>query len=284
MALSRLKDLVENCYEDGQFTIAGFRKVPAVATTAGIWSDLTMAPGNPKPNYYVGTEKTATVFDSVSGLWHGGNVSPAEKYLHKLTMIANGSANQAGTYIICDFLLFYPLVDMDSTDEQTLTNVTTLPRYTDGVGVRAFLVATNPFIGGQQVYINYTDTSGVAGNQSAIHTTNTGATIGQIVNCGTTGAFNYGPFIRLANGHTGLRSVESVTFLGPNGGLASLVLCRPLVTIQINEISAAVEFDFLIDHPSLPQIYDGAVLGFIFQPSGSVASVAYNGTITTVFN
>jgi len=283
VSITRLKDVVENCYNNGQYTMSGFRKVPAIASTAGTWSDLTMAPGNPKPNYYVGAELTATVLEARSGLCHGENVSPLKKYLHKVTLGGIGSANQAGTYILCDFLLFYPLVDMDSTDEQTMINTTPLPRYTDGKGVRAFLVATNPYIGGAQFITKYVNQSGDT-VYSCPNVSNSATLIGTIVNSTTTGVNNVGPFIQGAGGAQGIRRVESVQFLAPNGGLASLVLCVPLATIIVNEISAFSEEDFLSFNPSLPRIYDGAVLGFIFCPTGSVAAAQYTGVITTIFN
>ena len=86
MTISNLRDVVQNCYNSGQYTISGFRKVPALASAAGTWSDLTMAPGNPKPNYYTGAELTSTVLDARSGLFHGESQSPKEKYLHHISI------------------------------------------------------------------------------------------------------------------------------------------------------------------------------------------------------
>lgn len=283
MTVSRLKDVVTSCYENGQYTMSGFRKVPALTSAAGIWSDLTMAPGNPKPNYYTGTELRSTVLDARSGLFHGESVSPKQKFLHKITIGGYGSANQVGTYILCDFLMFYPLVNMDSTGEQTLTTITTLPRYTTGDGVRAALVATNPFIGGAQFNITFTDSSG-ASAESFVHTSNTGANIGSIVNSNVGGTGTYGPFIQVPASCQGIRSVNSIEFYGPNGGLASLVLVKPLATLTINEVSATAEFDFLLDRPTMPRIYEGAVLGFLFCPAGSVAALQYSGVISTIWN
>jgi hypothetical protein len=285
MTIKRLKDIVEDCYADGNYTIAGFRKNAAVTSTAGLWTDVTMAPGNPKPNYYTGTELNATVFDSRCSLNHGGNVSPKTKYLHTITMIGNTSAGQVGTYYLCDFLLYYPLIDMDSTSLQEFSNVTALPRYADGMGVKAYLVATNPYIGGQQYYITYTDQDGNEGCTSRVVTSNVGGNIATITNSNNSStAGSYGPFIELTPNCLGIRSVQSIQFLGPNGGLGCLVLCKPLATIIVNEISAAVEFDFLTQKPSLPIIQDGAVLGFIAMCTGTLATFPLNGTIRTIFN
>jgi len=51
------------------------------------------------------------------------------------------------TMVLCDYLMFYPQVDMDSLDPQPLVNDITLPRYESGEGVRMFLVAQYPYVG-----------------------------------------------------------------------------------------------------------------------------------------
>ena len=61
-------------------------------------------------------------------------------------MIAAASATlttaQNMTTIWLDYLLYYPFIDMDAAGEdQTMTNGVTLPRFTDGAGVRMMAVA-----------------------------------------------------------------------------------------------------------------------------------------------
>jgi hypothetical protein len=68
---------------------------------------------------------------------------------------------------------------------QLFDNTITLPRYTDGVGVRAFVVATNPFVGGASFSVNYTDANGSTYNTDPIITPTT-TNIGTIMN--STGA------------------------------------------------------------------------------------------------
>lgn len=284
MGFRNLGQFIQNCYEEGRVNEFAFRKVPAIASAAGIWGDLSMAPGNPRPNYYVGTELSATTLNGSYGLYHGGNVSPSTCHLHKI-LIGSVSAGLApAQFILCDYLLFYPLVDMDSTDEQFLDNTVTLPRYTDGVGVQAFLVATNPFIGAAQFYINYTDTDNVS-KQSPLHTTNNSTFIGAFQNCANpTQAGGNGAFIKLEQGSRGIKRIDSVTFLSPNGGLGALVLVKPLATVNLNEITAFAEYDFLLMKPSLPRIYDGAYLNFICASGASYASAPVTGIITTVWS
>jgi hypothetical protein len=282
---NNLRAVIDQAYEQGKFTYATFRKVSAIASTAGYWVDLSMTTGNPTPNYYVGGELEATIPTSwyKKGLWHGGDVSPDKKFLHKITMIGTGATSTPAPLILCDYLLYYPLIDMDSTDIQPFDNTTTLPRYTDGLGVQAFLVATNPYIGGQAFQINYTNSDGVSGRVSKISLTNTSTFIGTIVNSHTAGLNQYSAFIQLMAGDKGIRSVESITFMGANGGLACLVLVKPIATMMIREVGAFSEFDFIKDKPSFPRIYDGAYLNFLVMPPGTIASAPYIGEITTIW-
>ena len=37
---------------------------------------------------------------------------------------------------LLDYLMFYPLIDLDDDVEQVMDNTVTLPRYDDGAGVR----------------------------------------------------------------------------------------------------------------------------------------------------
>lgn len=299
-----LREIIDDAYTKGKYCYSTFRKVSATAAVAGFWVDLSMTTGNPVPNYYVGAELTATIpgitTDGIQtwykkGIWHGGSVLPDQKRLHKICLLGTAAAVGPAPFILCDYLLYYPLIDMDNTDEQLFTNygpivttitdptAPTLPRYSDGVGVMAMLVGTNPYIGGQAFRINYTNSNGVAGRISKRTATNTSTNIGTIINSGITTAMSYGAFIQLQPGDIGIRSVESITFEGSNGGLAVLVLVKPLVTLMTKGIDAFCEFDFIKDKPSLPRIYDGAYLNLITMPSATVAAVPIIGEITTIW-
>ena len=65
-----------------------------------------MSPGNPKVNYSVGDIATATMLDGRYGLYHGGNVSPKTKHLHKFGMFTAAATVAPVTFILCDYLLF----------------------------------------------------------------------------------------------------------------------------------------------------------------------------------
>jgi hypothetical protein len=294
---TRLRDVIDEAYTQGKYTYSTFRRVFPFATVAGYWADLSMGSGNPVPNYYIGAELTATVPTNWyrKGFWHGGSVSTDKKFLHKICIFCGTAAGAPAPFILCDYLMYYPIIDMDSIDEQFFTNygltitdttdptVPILPRYVDGKGVMAFLVASNPYIGGQAFRISYTNTNDVSGRISKRTITNTSTNIGTIVNSGTTGVQQYGCFIQLESGDIGIKSVQSITFEGSNGGLAVLVLVRPIATLMTREITAWAEFDFIKDKPSLPRIYDGAYLNLLVMPSATIAAVPIIGEITTIW-
>lgn len=269
---------------NGSYQVSSFRKVPAIATTAGTWADLSMATGNPKPNYYVGAELTATVLNGNNGIYHGQGVSPSKKILKEILIQSPTAGAASATYMLLDYLLFYPLVDMDVTDPQEFDNTVTLPRYTNGQGVQAMLVATNPYIGGQSYTISYTNQDGVSGRTSVTSVSNTATNIATLVSGSSAVNDSQGPFIPLQSGDTGIRSVQSITFSGPNGGLAALVLVKPIATMYLIETTAPHERNYLIDMPSLPVIQDGAYLNFIILPSASIASGVITGLATFVWS
>jgi hypothetical protein len=292
-----LKELIEAAYIDGKHSYSTFRRVNPFITVAGYWADLSMSTGGPPPNYYLGTELRATVPTDWyrKGLWHGSAALPDKKYLHKVCLLGTAAAAAPAPFILCDYLMYYPLIDMDSTEEQLLINygpvetmvlspeAAVLPRYTDGVGVQAFLVATNPFVGGAYFQIKYTNEHNVSGRLSGITLTNTSTNIGTILNSHTAGLLRYGAFIQLQQGDQGITSVQAITFSVPNGGLAALVLVKVIATMMTKDPAAWAEFDFVRDKPSLPRIYDNAYLNLLVMPSATIAAVPIAGEITTIW-
>lgn len=273
---------LNECYTSGRWWECAWRKVPAIASTPGIWSDLSSSPGTPKPNYYVGAELTATALSGNDGLFHGGNVAPATKHLHKIVAQSASAGHAPAEYKLLDYLLFYPLIDMDSTDPQTMVNTVTLPRYADGIGVEAMLVATNPYLGGAVFSITYVDADD-ATVTSCVGVSNLATLIGTVVHSGAPTVAGGGTFIRRRAGCRGIKRVVSITFLAPNGGLAALVLVKPLATFMTNEIGTPCEYDFATQKPSLPRILDGAYLGMIGTSGSSWAAAPVSGTMTVVW-
>jgi len=282
MSIKKLRELVEQCYLGGKNCITSFRKVPAIASTATGVIDFSMAPGNPRANFYTGDALTATLLNTNYGIWHGGNVAPATKILRKIDFVFPPATITPMEMYALDYLLFYPLIDMDSTDPQYFDNTVTLPRYTDGVGVKAFLVATNPYVGGASFTIDYINQNDQL-KTTRLQTTNTHTYIGTIVHSGASAGAS-GTFINTPDGDY-IKRVVSITFMAPNGGLAALVLCKVLTTVTTYNVAPAKqEWDCLLMKGELPIIQDGAYLNFIGQVNGSAAATVTTGLIETVWN
>jgi hypothetical protein len=271
----------------GRTHFCGFRKVPSQATTATWWADLSMAAGNPAPNYYAATPLAAKhltgrlVADgdiSFPGIFHGDNKSPASKHLTGLGLMTPTAA-MVGEYLLMDYLMYYPFVDGDDTGEQSMVNTATLPRYESGDGVQVMAVALTPTTGSGTFTFNYVDQNGNT-QTSPVQTCATAANIATIVTSAPAVTGANGPFLQLAAGSTGVRSITSATFSVANGGLVALVLVKPLVGLAIREISTMAETTSVVMRPGAPRIYDGAYLNLIVRVEGSIAAGLLTGYAT----
>jgi hypothetical protein len=261
-----------------------FRKLPSQATVANTWVDLSInsGTGNPVPNYYASTPLTSATLTFNEGLYHGGAVSPDKKYVARMMASVQTGAPLPMTLTLCDYLLYYPFIDMDSTDTQTMVNSVALPRYTTGAGVQLMMVAHTTYVGSQFFTITYVNQAGVAGRVTPTQRINTAGNAYSMVTGGAT-AFSQGPFISLQAGDTGIQSITDITFQAGGGGLCALVLVKPLATFAVRGIDASTERDFFMETIEMPQIFDGAYLNFIACPNGSLASVPIFGDATFVW-
>lgn len=266
----------------GQHKMLSFRKVPAVVTGQGTWYDYSMSPGNPAPQYYAAAPLVAQTLSRSSdgGIQHGGNVSPGSKYLRKLTVIVRAAGGVPQRMYLLDYLMFYPFVDMGTSDPQTMTNTQVLTRYTSGAGVKIMPVLVAPHsLVGDTFTVTYTNSSGVAGRVTPLHTMSTAISVnGTILTTQQSGADRNGAFMTLQSGDVGVRSIESVQCTaGTDVGLFTLALVVPLAEMTVRGIDAPVEKDFYIDAAKIPQIVDDAYLNFICCPTGSLSAVQVTG-------
>jgi len=264
----------------GQEWYTTFRKTPGNLTATGVWFDLSMTPGNPKANFYIGAQFESTALNGNFGIYHGQGVGTGyRKFIKSIGMMV--PAATPATFTLLDYLLFYPLIDMDDSNEQGLDNVISLPRYSTGVGVKAMLVATNPYIGGGTVTITYTNSAGVSGRTSTMNTSTTGS-IGTLVGASSSTQTG-GPFFPLMSGDVGIRSVESIRFSQAIGGIGALVLVKPLANICALEAGTWNEIDYAIETTSYPVVQDGAYLGFIGMSTGSIGTFSIIGNCTFIW-
>jgi hypothetical protein len=175
------------------------------------------------------------------------------------------------------------------TDAGTGTHTMTVqvPRYDDGAGVRMFLEArATTGATAHNIAYTYTDQAGNTGNTNPVTVAATAsAIVPHIVHSGTA-ANNYGPFLPLASGDTGIRSVDGVHITAASGtaSTAVLVLVRPLAQVALSVVGLMTEKDLLNQIPSLPRIRDGACLGWIYGTgAATVASSTFSGATECVW-
>jgi len=285
MGLRTIGEVI-NCELEGRVRNYIWRKTPSQATTLGIWFDVSMSPGKPEPKYWFDAAPLtakAIYQSSDGGLYHGPNVSPSEKYLRTITTHASVVTALPMNAILCDYLLYYPTTDDGTTDEQVMDNTVTLPRYTDGNGVQILAVTVGPRTGGQKFTITYTNSDGIAGRVTSGTTQNTSTVLGSVTGSNTATINASNPFIGLQGDDKGVRSIESITMLGSDVGLMSLILVKPLVQTQFREATVPYEKDFLIPTSDLIRIYDNAFLSFICLPLGTLAATTLRGDLKVIW-
>ena len=278
---------IADAEQDGFTFLSGWRKQPTQTTGAGVWFDLSMSPGNPRPNNYIGPSGVFTPMSQSSdgGIPHGGNVAPKKKMLRVFEAQTATAGAVPLTLHLLDYLGFYSFIDESDTDEQFLDNTAGLSRYTDGNGVRIMPVVVAPQVGGSAGFVvTYTNSDGVAGRKTPRHIIGTQAINGTIASSGGSVADSRAPFMALQAGDTGVRLIESIQFDGVGDiGLLALVLVKPIAKHYIRGVDAPSERDYFTDDSALPIIQDDAYLNLLSLPAGNLSGAPIFGYIKTLW-
>lgn len=277
---------IADAERDGQTFFSGWRKQPTQTTATGIWFDLSMSPGNPVPNYYIGPSGVFTPLaqSTDGGIPHGANVSPMTKILRTFEAQTATATAAPLTLQLLDYLGFYPFIDESVTDEQFMVNSVAVPRYPDGDGVQMMPVVVAGHTGGQTFKVGYTNQAGVSGRWTPQHVMGTQIVNGTIVSSAGSVANSRAPFMALQEGDTGVRTMDSIIFEGVGDiGLISMALVKPIAGHYIRDITAPAERDLSMDRGALPIIKDDAYLNMVALPVGTLAAAPIMGYIKTLW-
>lgn len=291
MGFSSMDDFINKTSTLGQALRVDWNKnfLPTTAAAAGEWHCLAKGAGNPDGGsiYNTGTnlafQATSDSTATAGGIKHGGNVSPATKHIVNASAFSGAVTSCPAVLMLVDLLGFYRVSSVTTTTAQTLNNTVTLPRYTSGAGVQAFMWNTNTVAMGAatpNLSINYTNSAGTAGRitPGVLPVGKTACPNGQILYSGT-GAGKYGPFMPLQGGDAGIRSIQSVTISTSYlSGEFSIGLCKPILTLPLTTVGVASERDLMNQVPSLPQVQDGAnLVWMIYDGVATPVNTAYFG-------
>lgn len=285
---------------DGRSWLSFFRKVPpSTATIAGQWFDYSTASGVPVPNYYASAPLVAATLEGREGIYIPEQNTA--RYLKQTVVMSaaasvTGTTNQNQPLMLLDYLLYYPFIDLDAAgEEQVMDNTVTLPRYTDGVGVQAMIVAQAPTVGGGSLTLKYIDDQDVERTTSTIFCA-AAQPSGALVTA-VAAAAGISPFAPLNAGVRGIKSIVSATVAVANGGLAAVVLvkphemsyareeCRRPTSSPTESYGDAAEIERVRMRAGAQELKAGAFLGWIgYGVAGSLASAPLVGMIESFWS
>lgn len=264
-----------------------FFKTSSPAGVAGRWYDAAVGAGIPVYQAYVGQQYEATLLigEFNRGIYTGPTPSAGQtKHLFALSA-GTSTASVPLTMLLADYLMFYPLIDMDSLDPQDMSNPVSISRYTSGEGVQAYLVVAAPMSSSGTVTVTYTNSEGTANRTSTFGISSTG-TIGRIANNidSTLGVGAASPFIPLANGDKGIRSIQRVTCNASMGGFCHIVLVKPLATHVVREQNTEAETVFFTHKANCVQIQNNSYLNFLILNNTTSSPAPLRGFLQFTWN
>lgn len=260
MGFSSYDNLISTITQSGQFNDYNSFKVSGANIIAGCWHTTWLDVGFPG----AGTAPYASpgnTYTNAGTANNGGitlpSVSPANRFL--LTM--GGIATQTITILLVDRLVAVGGLSMVGTGNKTV-NTQSLPRYTSGYGVQAWLEWTtaNTTTAPVVTLNSYTNQNGTPSQSGAAITA-------------PSNAMKIGDMLQLPIGAAddGIQAVSTINVsTAASVGVVNLVLLKPLCYLNL---SANIwnEKDVVLQLPSLPQLYDSHCLHLIWQASGTTA-------------
>jgi hypothetical protein len=282
-----MDDLV-NEITSGKFNRTDWNKLTGTnAYTAGRWYDFSGLAGTPVANAFAGTALAWRTCDELTGngtqifgLPHGGNVSPDTKHVLNVAALTSVATGVPAQLMLVDLQGYWPGITNNSATAQTLTGTPSL-RYANGAGCRLFWVQTaGAGATAQNIALSYSNTVPTSGRALPVTVAMTASALSTHISHSGTAANNYGPFLPLASGDTGVSTVATVTFSAANTGTGALCLARPLLTLPLTTVGVAAERDLLNQLPSLPRVMDGACLTWLyFAGAATAANTNFYGAV-----
>lgn len=178
------------------------------------------------------------------------------------------------------------------TDAGTGTHTITwlLPRYTNGAGLQAIFFNPNSTAlgaGTPNLSLGYTNSEQTASRATptTLPVGKTAASNSHILYTGATGSGKYNYTVPLQAGDAGLAEVNTIqNSTSYVSGEYAVALVRELGRFPLSTLGLAIERNFVFETPSLPRIYDGAALYFLYGSGvATPANSAFSGHLDFVW-
>jgi len=179
------------------------------------------------------------------------------------------------------------------TDAGTGTHTVTwlLPRYTNGAGLNAFFFnpqATALGAGTPNLSLGYTNSEQTASRATptVLPVGKTAATNSHILYTGSTAAGKYTYAVPRQGGDAGIAQIDSIQNASTyTSGMYSVAMYKELARLPITTTGVAAERNFRFEVPSMPRIYDGAALYWVYiSGTTTPANAAFSGHLDIVWN
>lgn len=215
------------------------------------------------------------------GIWPGALTGgTASKHLITMSGQTAGGTTVPITLQLVDLLGCYGRVDANLATAITFGNTLTLPRHTDGAGVRAYSVVAPTTLGANahNFVASYTNQAGTAGRSFPQTTAGTVSAVNSHISHSGTAANNIGPFLPLQSGDTGVRSIQTwqqTTAGGTASTFQNIVLAYPIMELQLTTQFLLAERDLFNQFPTLPEVQEASATS-----GACLAWLMYSGAAT----
>lgn len=179
------------------------------------------------------------------------------------------------------------------TDAGTGTHTATwlLPRYTNGAGVNAIIFNSNATALGAatpNLSLGYTNSSQATSRATptVLPIGKTAASNSHILYTGATGVGKYNYMVPLQGSDAGIAEINTIqNSVSYVSGEYSVALIKELAQIPLSTLGLASEANYMFQIPSLPRVYDGAAIYFLWGSGvATPANSAISGYLNTVWN
>ena len=282
--------------------VVGFYRVTAVTTATAQSTVNTLTSLGQSDTFTANAGTDVITFTSTANI-------PSNLLLGTKVRVASGTTLPAGLAANTDYY-YIPVTTgtgklatsyanaiagtaIDITDAGTGTHTIywLLPRYTNGAGVQAIFFNSNATALGAatpNLSIGYTNSAQAASRATptVLPVGKTAASNSHIIYTGATGAGKYNYAVPLQSGDAGIAQIDSIqNATSYVSGEYSVALVKELCRFPLSTLGLAAERNFLFEMPSLPRIYDGAALYWLFGSGvATPANSAFSGDLTFVWN